>query len=188
MGKLIYSMNVSLDGYVEAPGHDLGWVRIDEELHAWFNELERATDVSLYGRGMYETMAAYWPTAGSDPAATPAELDFARIWAATPRIVFSSSLERVDWNSRLAQGGVAEELRRARAEHEGDLSVGGATLAASFIELGLVDEYVLAIHPVAIGAGTPYFPRLAAPIDLDLVETRQFASGVVALRHAARRA
>ena len=94
MGKLIYEMNVSLDGYVETVDKDLGWGIVDEEIHTWFNDQTRAVDASIYGRGMYETMASYWPTATSDPEATPAMVDFANIWVPMPKIVFSSSL---DW-------------------------------------------------------------------------------------------
>jgi len=114
VGKLVYLMNVSLDGYIEAVDHGLGWARIDEELHTWFNEELRRTDASLYGRRLYEVMAAYWPTAESDPAATDVELDFARSWLETPKIVFSSTLETVDWNSRLVRGDPVDALARLR--------------------------------------------------------------------------
>ncbi len=158
MGKLIYSMNVSLDGFVDTPTHSLDWVRMDDELHAWFNDEARESDAFLYGRRLYEVMAAYWPTAESDPAATPVEIDFARIWNPKPKVVFSRTLDRVEWNSRLARGEIADELARLRTEFSGDLSVGGPTLASAFIERGLVDEYRVVVHPVAIGAGTPFFP------------------------------
>ena len=126
MGKLIYSLNVSLDGYVETPDHSLEWASIDEEVHSWFNDQARRIDASLYGRRMYELMAAYWPTAGSDPSSTPAEREFAQIWRDTPKVVFSSTLASVDWNGRLC-GDVGEELERARSEFDGDLDIGGAT-------------------------------------------------------------
>src|SRR3954468_17374634 len=185
MGKLIYLMNVSLDGYVEGPDHDLSWTVVDEELHTWFNDQERGTEASLYGRRLYELMAAHWPTAESDPAATPAMIDFARIWNAKPKIVFSSSLDKVDWNSRLVRGDVGEELARLRTEFKGDLEVAGPTLAKSFIERGLVDEYRQVVHPVILGAGTPFFPKLERPIGLRLIETRRFESGAMYLRYAA---
>ncbi|MEP6681506.1 MAG: dihydrofolate reductase family protein, partial [Chloroflexota bacterium] len=133
MGKLIYLMNVSLDGYVETPDHSLDWTIVDEELHTWFNDQARGTDASLYGRRLYEVMNAYWPTAESDPSATPAMLDFARVWNAKPKVVFSSSLASVEGNSRLVRGDVGEELARLRTEFDGDLEVGGPTLAAGFI-------------------------------------------------------
>jgi dihydrofolate reductase len=188
MGKLIYLMNVSLDGYVETVDHGLEWTRVDEELHGWFNDQERALDAVLYGRRLYEVMNAYWPTAGSDPTATEVEREYARIWNAHPKIVFSTTLESVGSTSRLVAGDVGEELAKLKAEFAGDLGVGGPTLAAQFIQRGLVDEYRLVVHPVVLGAGTPYLPPLPSPIDLELIETRTFASGAVYLGYQARRA
>jgi dihydrofolate reductase len=185
MGKLIYLMNVSLDGFVETPDHSLDWAIVDDELHAWFNDQMRELDASLYGRRLYEVMADYWPTAESDPAATESMRDFARIWNPMPKIVFSTSLTSVDFNSRLVTGDVGEELAKLKAEFDGNLDVGGPTLAAEFVRRGLVDEYRLVVHPVVLGAGTPFFPRLARPIGLRLIETRTFASGVVYLGYAA---
>ena len=176
MGRIIYTLNVSLDGYVETPDHRLDWANVDEELHQWFNDRARELDASLYGRRMYELMADYWPTADSDPSATARE--FAQIWLATPKIVFSSTLERVDWNSRLVRGGIEEELAKLREEFDGDMEVGGATLAASFIRRDLIDEYGLVVHPVILGSGTPFLPPLDSPISLRLTETRVFGSGV----------
>ncbi len=187
MGKLIYSMNVSLDGFVDTPDHDLDWALVDEELHGWWNDEIRTVDAEIYGRRMYEVMSAYWPTAQSDPSATEVTLDFARIWNAHPKVVFSRTLERVEWNSRLVSGDVGDELQKLRAEFLGDLTVSGPTTAAAFIERGLVDEYRLAVHPVVIGAGTPFWPVGVERIGLELLETRTFSSGVVYLGYAARR-
>jgi dihydrofolate reductase len=184
MGKLVYLMNVSLDGYVEAPDHSLDWTIIDEEIHSWFTDRSRETDAFLYGRRLYEVMNAYWPTAESDPSATDYMLDFARVWNATPKIVFSSSLTRVEGNSRLVRGDVGEALAQLRAEFPGELSVGGPTLAAQFIRRGLVDEYRLVVHPVILGAGLRFFPDLETPVRLRLIETKQFASGATYLRYA----
>jgi dihydrofolate reductase len=185
MGKLIYSMNVSLDGYVETPDHSLDWTTVDEELHTWFGDRMREADALLYGRRLYEVMAAYWPYAESDPSATDYMLDFARVWNPKPKVVFSTTLDRVEWNSRLVSGDVGEVLGLLRTEFEGDLDVGGPTLAAEFIRRGLVDEYQLLVHPVILGAGTPFFPTLERPIGLRQIETRRFASGVVYLGFAA---
>ena len=185
MGKLIYLLNVSLDGYVETPGHSLDWTVVDDELHTWFNDQTRRLDASLYGRRLYEVMAAYWPTGESDPSATEPMREFARIWNAMPKIVFSSTLDSVEGNSRLVRGDVGEELARLRTEFDGDLGVAGATLASAFIRRGLVDEYRLVVHPVVLGAGTPFWPKLDAPIRLRLTDTRRFASGVLYLRYAA---
>ena len=181
MGKLIYMLNVSLDGFVETPDKGLEWATVDEEVHQWFNDRTRELSASLYGRGMYETMAPYWPNALRDPATPPVEREFAELWNAMPKFVFSQSLESVDYNSRLVRGDITEELARLRQEFDGDLDVGGATLAASFIERDLVDEFHLVVHPVAIGAGTPFFPALKSQIPMRLKESRVFPSGVTYL-------
>ena len=186
MGRLIYELNVSLDGFVETPDHGLEWAIVDEELHTWFNDQARQLDASIYGRRMYELMAGYWPDVPNDPTTPQYMLEFARIWAGTPKIVFSSTLESVAHNSRLVRGDVGEELALLRTEFSGDLDVGGPTLAASFIRRGLVDEYRLIVHPVVIGGGTPLFPPLETPLRLRLTAKRRFESGVVYLGYAAR--
>src|SRR6187397_927293 len=109
MGKLIYAMNVSLDGFVETADHSLDWATVDEELHFWFNEQARGVAATIYGRRMYELMAGHWPTAADDPATSPAQVEYAGIWLQTPKVVFSKSLASVDWNSRLVRGDVAPE-------------------------------------------------------------------------------
>lgn len=187
MGKLIYCLNTSLDGFIETVDHRLDWATVDDETHRWFNEREAALDASLYGRRVYEVMSAYWPTAGSDPEATGPMLEFARIWNAMPKIVFSTTLDSVGPNCRLVAGDVGEHLAVLRSEFQGDLGVSGATLAAEFIERGLVDEYKIVIHPVILGAGTPLFPALKDRIGLRLLETRTFTSGVVYLGYEAVR-
>jgi dihydrofolate reductase len=184
MGRLIYGLNVSLDGYVETPDHSLDWSAVDDELHSWFNARYRETVASIYGRGLYQTMAAYWPHAADDPSASAVELEFARIWNATPRYVFSKSLEHVEWNSQLVREGVDEGYARVRAEVDGDIEIGGATIAASFMRRGLIDVYQMLVHPVALGAGTPYFPAdLQGALRLRLTDTRRFESGVVLLEY-----
>ncbi len=181
MGKLNYTMNVSLDGFIETPDHGLDWSVVDDEVHSWFNDRFRQMSASLYGRRLYELMAGHWPTAESDPSITDTEREFAQIWNAMPKVVFSSTLEEVASNSRLVRGDVGEVLDGLRAEFDGDFEVGGATLAASFIRRGLVDEFGLVVHPVVLGAGTPFFPSFETPLRLRLTETRTFASGVVYL-------
>ena len=183
MGKVVYLMNVSLDGFVETPDHSLDWSNVDEELHAWFNDQIRDAGAFVYGRRLYEVMAGYWPTSESDPEATPAMLEFGRLWNPMPKVVFSTTLTRVEANSRLTRADVGTELERMRADFEGELQIGGPTLAAEFIRRDLVDEYRLVVHPVILGAGTTFFPNLEQPIGLRLVDTRTFASGVVYLRY-----
>jgi dihydrofolate reductase len=177
MGKLIYLMNVSLDGFIETPEHSLDWTTVDEEIHTWFNDQLRETAALLYGRRLYELMAAYWPHAESDPKATDYMVEFGRTWVGTPKIVFSSTLTEVDWNSRLVRADPVDELPRLRAEFDGDLSVAGPTLAAAYVRADLVDEYRMVVHPVILGAGTPFFPSLEQPIDLEPTDSRRFRSG-----------
>ena len=177
-GKLIYLLNVSLDGFIETADHSLDWTIVDDELHTWFNDQMRTFDASLYGRRLYELMAEYWPTGEDDPAATEPMREFARIWNPMPKIVFSTSLRHVEHNSRLVNGDVGAVLDRLRGEFDGDLAVGGPNLAGQFVRRGLVDEYRLVIHPVVLGAGTPFWPELERPLRLRLVETRTFTSGV----------
>ena len=184
MGKLIYLLNVSLDGFVEGPDHSLDWTTVDDELHSWFTEQERAVDAMLYGRRLWETMS-YWPTAESDPAATETMKEYARAWMDTPKIVFSSTLDAVEGNARLVRGDVGDELAKVRKEFEGDLGVGGATLASAFIRAGLVDEYRLVVHPVVIGQGTPFFPKMDEPMRLRQIDSKRFKSGALFLAYAA---
>jgi dihydrofolate reductase len=138
--------------------------------------------VNLYGRRLYETMR-YWETADQDPSAPDVELEFARIWKNTPRVVFSRTLEEVEGNARLVSDDAAAEVARLKEEPGNELAVGGAGLASTLMEAGLIDEYRLFVNPVVLGAGTPYFPVLNERIDLDLVEARDFGSRVVYLRY-----
>ena len=183
MRKVNYAMSVSLDGYLEAPGGDLSWSFPDEELHQHFNERENRIDTYLYGRGLYENMAAFWPAADENPAASEIEKAYARIWKSKPKIVFSRTLDQAGWNSRLVREDIAGEVNRLKALPGQEMSVGGANLAASFMQLGLIDEYSLYIHPVVLGGGKPMFPRLQDHLSLALLETRRFGSGVVLLRY-----
>jgi dihydrofolate reductase len=184
MGRLLYSMSVSLDGFVETPSRSLDWLLVDEELHAAFNEEAREMSAFLYGRRMYELMADYWPTAEADATATPAMREFAAIWRDTPKVVFSRTLGQVAWNSRLVAGDAAAEVARLKAEPGFDMDIGGPTIAAELMRHGLIDELRLYVHPVILGSGTPFFPPLAQRIGLTRLDTRTFGSGVVLLRYA----
>lgn len=184
MRKIIYSYLVSLDGYLEKPDGSLDWTVPDEQLHQHFNDLEASLGLLIYGRRMYELMSAYWPTADQDPAASPVEVEYAHIWQQKPKLVFSRTLKQVSHNARLDSGGdLAALVRELKAQPGGDISVGGANLAASFMALDLIDEYCLYVHPVILGGGKPMFPPLPKPMQLELLETRQFNSGVVMLRY-----
>jgi dihydrofolate reductase len=187
MSRLVYAMNVSLDGYVAAPDGGLEWSHIDEEIHSWWNDRIRESSAYLYGRRIYELMAAHWPTAGSDPNAGPIERDFGQIWTAAPKVVFSSTLESVDWNARLERGRIEDVIDRLKDEFEGDLDVAGPTLAAPLIRRNLIDVYRLVINPVVLGAGLPFFPDLERPVGLRLTESRTFESGLIYLGYEAAR-
>jgi dihydrofolate reductase len=183
MRKVIYSMGVSLDGFIAGPAGEIDWSAPDEELHRFHNQQTRDLDAQLCGRRLYEVMR-YWDTAAeTDPSTAGPELEFAGIWKALPKIVFSTTLEEVEGNARLATGDVAETLAELTGQPGEELAIGGAGLASAAIERDLVDEYRLFVSPIVLGGGTPYFPALKERLDLELVQTRTFASRVVYLRY-----
>jgi dihydrofolate reductase len=182
MRKLIYSMGVSLDGFIAGPNGEIDWGAPDEERHRFHNEETRELGAHLCGRRLYEEMV-YWETAHEKPGISETELEFARIWKKLPKIVFSGSLEHVEGNARLAREGVAEEIAELKEQPGKDLAIGGAGLASDAIKLDLIDEYRLFVSPVVLGGGTPYFPALEERISLELVETRTFGSRVVYVRY-----
>lgn len=175
-------MGVSLDGFIADAVGAFAWSAPDEELHRFHNEQAREAGTHLLGRRMYEVMIA-WETRDRDPSAPEIEVEFARIWQATPKVVFSTTLERVEGDARLVREGVVEEVARLKQGPGGDLTVGGAGLAETLIEHDLVDEYGLFVNPVVVGGGTPFFPPVARRLDLELVETRTFGSRVTYLRY-----
>jgi dihydrofolate reductase len=183
MAKVIYSMGVSLDGYIAGPGGEIAVPPPDEELHRFHNQQSRELGVHLCGRRLYEVLAYWDDFAEQNPSAPEHELEFARIWAQTPKVVFSRTLERVGPNARLATGDIGEEVASLKRQSDGDLAVGGAGLASELTELGLIDEYRPLVHPVVAGGGTAYLPPLNESIELRLIETRRFGSGVVYLRY-----
>jgi dihydrofolate reductase len=182
MRKLIYSMGVSLDGFIAAPDGDIGWSAPDETLHRFHNEQTREIVMHLCGRRLYQTMLP-WET--TDQAQFgPVELEFARIWKAIPKVVFSTTLTNVEGNARLASDGLAAEVANFKDQPgDGVVSIGGACLTAEAIQLGLVEEFRLFVSPVVLGGGTPYFPPLDHRINLELIETRKFGSGVTYTRY-----
>ena len=183
MRRVSYSMHVSLDGYIVGPDGDFGWTPPDEEVFRFVTDEIRGVGVYLLGRRLYETML-YWETADQDPSLDDARLEWAAIWKPLRKVVFSTTLSAVQGNARLASGGLAEEIERSRAEPgEGDVAIGGATLAAEAAALGLIDEYRPRVNPVLVGGGIPFFPQRERRVDLELVETRTFSSGVVYVRY-----
>jgi dihydrofolate reductase len=186
MGKIVVNMSVSADGFFEGPDGDISWGRIDEEVHTHFNEVLGRMSYFVEGRVVYQMMEAHWPTADQRPDSTESEKEFARIWRETPKVVYSRTLETVGPNATLVREVVPDEVRELAAQAEGDLSLGGAEIVAAFLRHGLVDEFWVYVHPVAIGEGRPLFPR-GEHVDLDLLETHAFGNGVVRLRYAVRR-
>ena len=187
MRSVTYSMGVSLDGYIAGPDGTFGWTMPDEEVMRFCIDEIRQVGIQLLGRRLYETML-YWETADEDPSLDDAMLAWAAIWKRLEKVVFSTTLTEVQGNARLASGGLAEEIERLRAEPgEGDIAIGGATLAAEADALGLIDEYRARVYPVLVGGGTPFFPRRERRVDLELVETRTFSSRVVDLRYRVAR-
>ena len=184
MRQVLCSLSMSLDGYISGPDGTFDWSAPDPEVFALATDEVRGLSAHLLGRRLYEAMR-YW----EDPAVLPtlqgAELEFAELWNALTKVVFSRTLTSVEGSYRLASGGPAEEVERLRSEPgEGDIAVGGPTLAASAAALGLVDGYRVRVYPVLVGGGTPMFPQAGRRVDLELLESRPVgAGGVVYLRH-----
>jgi dihydrofolate reductase len=185
LAKLIYSAIASLDGYVEDAEGKFDWAAPDEEVHAFVNELERPVGTYLYGRRMYETMV-FWESP-PDPFDQPsAEQDFARIWQAADKIVYSTTLQAVAGaRTRIERTFDPEAVRQLKAAAERDLTVGGPGLAARAIEAGLVDEYQLFLVPVVVGGGKRFLPD-DVRVSLELLDERRFRNGTVYLRYANR--
>ncbi|MCQ9183625.1 dihydrofolate reductase family protein [Streptomyces sp. IBSBF 2953] len=185
MRKIVLMMSTSLDGYIEGPDHDISWHRVDEELHQHFNTFIRGLGGLLSGRTTYELMAGYWPTADADPDASATEAEFAGIWREMPKIVYSRTLERADWNTTIVRDVVPEEVVALKEQAGGDLGLGGADLAAAFLRHDLVDELRVYVHPVLIGRGKPLFPHTDTAIEtaLRLTGSHAFGNGVALLRY-----
>lgn len=182
MGKLIYAMNVSLDGYIEDASGSIEFSRPDDEVHRQFNQQAHEASAFLYGRRLYEVMEGFWPTAERTEDLSEVEAEFARAYAQTPRIVFSDTLESVAEGVRLVRSGDAvAEVKRLKDESESHLDLGGAGLAASLVDL--IDEFRLYVTPVVVRGGKPFFPAQGARLQLRLAEHHVFASGVAYLRY-----
>jgi dihydrofolate reductase len=184
MRKIVLFLSVSLDGYFEGPDHDLSWQIVDAELHQHFNDVLRTMGGFIDGRVTHELMAGYWPTADADPNSSPQEAEFAGIWRNMPKLVFSRTREFTEWNTRTVHEFDADEVRALKAQPGGDLVVGGANLAATFLEHDIIDEFRLYLHPVVIGRGNPLFPASDIRKRLRLLDSRQFGSGVILMHYA----
>jgi dihydrofolate reductase len=183
MRKIILGMSVSLDGYIEGPGRDISWHQVDEEVHRYVNADLRTRGAFLSGRVTHELMAGFWPTADSDPDCSEPMAEFAGIWREMPKYVFSRTLEHAGWHTTIVREVVPAEIEALKAGPGGDLALGGADLAASFLAHDLVDAYQIYVHPVLVGRGTPLFKERDALTRLRLTSTRTFGNGVVELRY-----
>ena len=187
MRSVTYSMNVSLDGYIVGPDGDFNWTTPDDDVFRFWIDQIRHVGTHLLGRRLYETML-YWETADQDQTLDDAEREWTALWKPLPKVVFSTTLSDVQGTARLATGGLADEIARLRTEPgEGEIAIGGATLAAEAAASDLIDEYRPMVYPVLVGGGIPYFPHHERRADLELVEHRVFSSKVVYLRYRVAR-
>jgi dihydrofolate reductase len=184
MRRIILFMSVSLDGFFEGPDRELDWHNVDDELHNHFNEETGKLGAFLMGRVNYELMSSVWPTADSDPSSTGPMKEFAGIWRQIPKVVFSRTLERTEGDATIRREVDPEEIRALKAQPGGDMSVGGAGLAAAFRQHDLIDEYRIYVHPVLLGRGRPLFRPTDFRTALGLAGTRTFGNGVVLLNYA----
>ncbi len=185
MGKLIYAAITSLDGYVADEDGNFDWAAPDEEVHSFVNDLERSLGTYLYGRRMYEVMAA-WEHEENLPDHSPVTMDFARVWQAADKVVYSRTLEAPSTaRTRIERDFDPEAIRRMKARAGSDLSVGGPELAAEAIRAGLVDEIHLLVNPIMVGGGKASLPD-GVRVALELLEERRFGNGVVYLRYRTR--
>ncbi len=185
MRKIVWTMSVSVDGYMEGPNHDISWHKVDEEVHQHMNDWIGAASLLLEGRVTYELMADFWPTADMDPDAPPTMAEFAELWRSIPKIVYSRTLQRAEWNATIARNVVPAEILALKAQAGGPVVLGGSKLGSEFARHDLIDEYRLYVHPVVIGRGTPALTPSNAHVPLNLAEIQRFGSGVVLLRYEA---
>ena len=185
MRKVILAMNVSLDGFIEGPNGELDWFIFDEEMWKEVNDQVRSIGTLLFGRVAYPGFESYWSSAATNPSSTKDEIEFSHNIENIPRIVFSKTLEKVEWkNTRLVKENIAEEILKMKQQPGKDLViVGGAGIASTFMNLGLIDEYQINVHPIVLGSGKPLFKDIKDRINLKLVKTKTYTSGVVGLHY-----
>jgi dihydrofolate reductase len=181
MRNVVLSMQVSLDGFIARANGELDWHLVDREFNEYARDLLDSFDTLVFGRVTYQLMASYWPTAITND---PVEARIAERLNTLPKVVFSRTLKKVEWkNSRLATGGVAEEIRKMKEQPGKDIGIGGTSLVAVLAPLGLIDDYRILVVPVVLGTGKPLFKDIKKSISLKLRETRTFGSGLVLLAY-----
>lgn len=181
MAKLVYGTNTSLDGYIEDANGDFDWSEPSEDLHRFFNDLVSDAGTFVYGRRLYETMAV-WETDASLAAQGDVLREFAQAWQDAEKLVYSRTLAAPSTRrTRIEREFDAEQVRSLVAAADRDVLIGGAEIAAHALRAGVVDEYLVALHPVVVGGGKPAFPDIS--LTLELLDERRFSNGVVALRY-----
>jgi dihydrofolate reductase len=190
MRNVILLMHVSLDGFVAGPNGEMDWIRFDDLLVDDVAELTATADTALFGRATYQMMAGYWPTVANDPNASKHDIDHARWVNHAPKIVFSRTLQNVDWeNSRIVRDNIPEEMARLKQQPGKNLlMIGSTSTAHAFMRLGLIDEYRINVNPIVLGSGLPLFADIQDTINLQLVTAKTYASGVVGLHYHTLRA
>jgi dihydrofolate reductase len=183
MRKIIQWVLTSVDGYVCGPNGEFDWAFPSPELGEYSDRLHEGADTFLFGRGVWEMMAGFWPTADAESDDKHVQ-EFAPIWRETPKIVFSRTLEKADWNTRVISDNLAEEVTALKQQPGKDmLLTGGSSLPASLTELGLIDDYYVVVFPVVLGGGKPLFREPKQRLDLELVEARTVDSKRVILHY-----
>lgn len=187
MRKVVLFLHTSLDGFVEGPNgtKDLQWVSYDDDLVKHAHNLFTTVDTILWGRGTFHIMKEYWPTVPSNPSATPRDVEHSKWLDRTTKIVFSSTLDNVDWvNSRLVKDNVAEEITKLKQQPGNDIMIlGSPGLGHSLMQLGLIDEYQFTVSPVILGRGKPLFKGIDEKLRLKLLDSKTVPSGVVLLHY-----
>lgn len=185
MRKLVLFLHASLDGFVEGPNGemDIGWVSYDADLEKYAKGILSTADTVLWGRGTYQMMYSYWPSVPSNPAASEHERNHAEWIEKTDKVIFSTTLEKVEWNnSRLVKEDVEEEIKNLKQQPGKDMVIlGSPRFAHNLMQLDLIDEYKITVSPVLIGGGLPLFQGLKEKINLKLIENKTFDSGAIGL-------
>jgi len=183
MRKVILSNMVTLDGFFEGPNKELDWHIVDEEFNQYANDLLSNVDALLFGRVTYQLMADYWPAAATNPSTSKSDLEIADKMNNLPKIVFSKTLQEVEWNnSRLVKENIAEEISKMKQESGKDIVIfGSGSIVTTLMQLGLIDEYRIIVNPVVLGSGKPLFKGINDKRNLKLLKTKVLGSGIVIL-------
>lgn len=188
MRRVISMIHLSLDGFASGPNDELDWIAYDDELERYAHSLHAQTDAVIWGRRTYEGMASYWLTVPGNPESTPTEREHAQYLQDATKIVVSRTLDHIDWdgaqNTVLIKDNIADEINRIKQQPGKDIwFLGSTTLAQTFMQLDLIDEYRININPTVLGQGKPLFAGVTRAFPLKLLESRPLASGVIVLRY-----